>query len=86
MGLPSVDFGFSNSYEYLFQNKKIINDIDIYSEETRCNFMKKKKMERNLNNDKCLACLMDFPGSSDGKESAYNAGDQGFDPCIGKIL
>ena len=48
--------------------------------------MKKKKMERNLNNDKCLACLMDFPGSSDGKESAYNAGDQGFDPCIGKIL
>ena len=26
MGLPSVDFGFSNSYEYLFQNKKIIKN------------------------------------------------------------
>ena len=42
-------------------------------------------MERNLNNNRGLACLMDFPGSSDGKESAYNGGDQ-FDPWIGKIL
>ena len=28
---------------------------------------------------------MGFPGSSDGKESACNAGDLGFDPQVGKI-
>ena len=27
----------------------------------------------------------DFPGGSDGKVSAYNAGDLGFDPWVGKI-
>jgi len=28
-----------------------------------------------------------FPGGSDGKESACNAGDQeGLNPCVGKIL
>ena len=26
-----------------------------------------------------------FPGGSDGKESACNAGDPGFDPWVGKI-
>ena len=26
-----------------------------------------------------------FPGSSDGKESACNLGDQGIDPWVGKI-
>ena len=26
-----------------------------------------------------------FPGSSDGKVSAYNAGGLGFDPWVGKI-
>ena len=26
-----------------------------------------------------------FPGVSDGKESACNAGDPGFDPWVGKI-
>ena len=30
---------------------------------------------------------MGFPGGSDGKESACNAGDQeGLNPCVGKIL
>ena len=28
---------------------------------------------------------MGFPGGSNGKESACNAGDQGFDPWIRKI-
>ena len=28
---------------------------------------------------------MSFPGGSDGKESACNAGDPGFDPWVGKI-
>ena len=28
---------------------------------------------------------MGFPGGSDGKESAYSAGDPGFDPWVGKI-
>ena len=27
----------------------------------------------------------DFPGSSDGKVSAYNAGGPGFDPWVGEI-
>ena len=26
-----------------------------------------------------------FPGVSNGKESAWNAGDPGFDPWVGKI-
>ena len=83
MGLPSIVFVFSNSYEYLFQNKKIMNDI--FTVKKQNVISRKKKMERNLNNNRGLACLMDFPGSSDGKESAYNGGDQ-FDPWIGKIL
>ena len=29
--------------------------------------------------------LKGFPGSSDGKESARNLGDQGLDPWVGKI-
>ena len=28
---------------------------------------------------------MGFPGGSDGKESACNAGDPAFDPWVGKI-
>ena len=28
--------------------------------------------------------MLGFPGGSDGKESAYNAGE-GFDPWVGKI-
>ena len=32
-----------------------------------------------------LLSAMDFPGGSDGKESAYNAGDPGFNPWVGKI-
>ena len=28
----------------------------------------------------------DFPGGSDGKASAYNAGDPGFNPWVGKSL
>ena len=43
MGLPSIVFGFSNPYEYPFQNKKIVNNIDIHSEEIGCDFIKKKK-------------------------------------------
>ena len=27
---------------------------------------------------------MDFPGGSEGKESAYNAGDQGSIPALGR--
>ena len=27
---------------------------------------------------------MDFPGGSDGKESAYNAGDPGSNPGLGR--
>ena len=30
--------------------------------------------------------LKGFPGGSDGKESACNVGDLGFDPSVGKIL
>ena len=33
----------------------------------------------------CLPCVMGFPGSSDGKESACNVGGPGFDPWVGKI-
>ena len=29
--------------------------------------------------------LESFPGGSDGKESAWNMGDLGFDPWVGKI-
>ena len=85
MGLPSIVFGFSNPYEYPFQNKKIVNNIDIHSEEIGCDFIKKKKKARNLNNDKGLASLMEFPGSPDGKESACNAGDQGLIPELGRF-
>ena len=31
-------------------------------------------------------CYGDFPGGSDGKASAYNAGDPGFNPWVRKIL
>ena len=31
------------------------------------------------------ASLESFPGGSDGKESAWNMGDLGFDPWVGKI-
>ena len=32
-----------------------------------------------------LRDIWDFPGGSDGKASAYNAGDPGFNPQVGKI-
>jgi len=31
------------------------------------------------------SCLLGFPGGSDGKESASNAGDPGLIPGVGKI-
>ena len=33
-----------------------------------------------------MYAYMGFPGGSVGKESACNAGDTGFDPCIKKAL
>ena len=30
-------------------------------------------------------CCMDFPGGSDGKVSAYNVGDQGSVPGLGRF-
>ena len=30
--------------------------------------------------------IQTFPGGSDGKESAYSAGDLGFDPWVRKLL
>ena len=33
-----------------------------------------------------LICVMGFPGSSDGKASAYNAGDPGLIPGSGRSL
>ena len=29
--------------------------------------------------------MRDFPGGSDGKASAYNVGDRGSNPVVGKI-
>ena len=42
MGLPSTVFVFSNSYEYLFQNKKIINDIFTVKKQNVISRKKKK--------------------------------------------
>ena len=32
----------------------------------------------------CMYCIMGFPGGSDGKESACNAGDVGLIPGLGR--
>ena len=33
-----------------------------------------------------ITSILGFPGSSNGKESAYNAGDQGSVPALGRSL
>ena len=49
--------------------------------------LKKKKSTRLFVEKEVfyLVLLMGFPCGSAGKESAYNAGNLGFDPWVGKI-
>ena len=41
-------------------------------------------MEKNLNKIWIIESLCDFPGGSDGKASAYNVGDLGSIPGLGR--
>ena len=41
---------------------------------------------RNLKYDSDIYSMMDFPGGSDAKESAYNAEDPGSIPGLGRSL
>ena len=43
-------------------------------------------MKHNYHTQRILKGLMGFPGGSDGKESACNAGDLGLIPGSGKFL
>ena len=45
----------------------------------------KKKMINDLYLLSFINFVLGFPGGSDGKESAHNAGDR-FNPWVGKIL
>ena len=43
------------------------------------------KKQRTLFNSCQVHTIQDFPGGSDGKEFAYNAGDPGFIPWVAKF-